>query len=173
MDVARNTTRSRITNNSFKIWLSRFYPSALSQLSWVTLITSRWLPEFLGGLYLSRFKTSRRKGKLGRLCLSQHFQWVLWVTLIKLASGLNNVQKNKKIWLTWARPYVKFRGKPCRQNWEKSSFLNSFNEYYVIKKKLNNAICSNKVGPRDCHTKVSQKDKLHMISFICGIFKKW
>ena len=55
---------------------------------------------------------------------------------------------------------------------EKSSFLNSFNEYYVIKKKLNNAICSNKVGPRDCHTKVSQKDKLHMISFICGIFKK-
>ena len=39
------------------------------------------------------------------------------------------------------------------------------------KKEWNNAICSNMDGPRDYHTKWSQKekDKYHMISLICGI----
>ena len=42
------------------------------------------------------------------------------------------------------------------------------------KKERNNAICSNMDGPRDYHTKwISQpkKDKYHMTSSICGIFK--
>ena len=40
-------------------------------------------------------------------------------------------------------------------------------------KEWNNAICSNKEGPRDHHTKGSkrEKDKYHVISFICGIYK--
>ena len=33
-------------------------------------------------------------------------------------------------------------------------------EYYsAIKKEQNNAICSNKDGPRDCHTEWSKSDK--------------
>ena len=41
------------------------------------------------------------------------------------------------------------------------------------KKERNNTICNNMDGPRDCRTNWSQsdKDKYHMISFICGIFK--
>ena len=41
------------------------------------------------------------------------------------------------------------------------------------KKELNNAICSNMDGPRDYHPKwsKSEKDKYHMISLICRIFK--
>ena len=43
--------------------------------------------------------------------------------------------------------------------------------YSVIKKEWNNAICSNRVGPGDYHTKQSKpdKDKCHVISLICGI----
>ena len=43
------------------------------------------------------------------------------------------------------------------------------------KKEWHNAICSNMDGPRDCHTEWNQteKDKDHMISFICRIKKKW
>ena len=39
------------------------------------------------------------------------------------------------------------------------------------KKELNNAICSNRNGPRDYHTKrsKSEKGRYHMISLICGI----
>ena len=42
------------------------------------------------------------------------------------------------------------------------------------KKEWNNAICSNMDGPRDYHTKWSKpaKDKYHMISLICGIWKE-
>ena len=42
------------------------------------------------------------------------------------------------------------------------------------KKEWNNVICSNMDGPRDDHTKWSQieKDKCHMMSLICGIWKK-
>ena len=36
-------------------------------------------------------------------------------------------------------------------------------------KEQNNAIYSNMDGTKDCHT---EKDKYHMITFICGIFKK-
>ena len=40
-------------------------------------------------------------------------------------------------------------------------------------KEWNNAICSNTNGPRDDHTKWSQKEKekYHMVSLICGIKK--
>ena len=40
------------------------------------------------------------------------------------------------------------------------------------KKEQNDAICSNMDGPRDYHTKWSQKekDKYHMVSLICGIW---
>ena len=39
----------------------------------------------------------------------------------------------------------------------------------------NNDICSNMNGPTDYQTKSSKsdKDKCHMISLICVIFKKW
>ena len=41
------------------------------------------------------------------------------------------------------------------------------------KKEVNNAICNNMDRPRDYQTlrEVTQKDKYHMISFICGILK--
>ena len=41
------------------------------------------------------------------------------------------------------------------------------------KKELNNVICSNMDGPTHYHAKWSQteKDKYHMVSLICGIFK--
>ena len=41
------------------------------------------------------------------------------------------------------------------------------------KKEWNNAICSDMDGPRDCHTgwSKSDKDKYHMILFLCGILK--
>ena len=44
-------------------------------------------------------------------------------------------------------------------------------EYYSAVKKWNNAIFGNMDGPRDYHTKWSQKekDKYHMISFTHGI----
>ena len=45
-------------------------------------------------------------------------------------------------------------------------------EYYSpIKRNENNAICSHMDGPPDYHTKssISEKDKYHMISLICGI----
>ena len=40
------------------------------------------------------------------------------------------------------------------------------------KREWNNAICSNMDGPRDYHTKrsKSEKDKYHIISFMCRIF---
>ena len=46
------------------------------------------------------------------------------------------------------------------------------------KEEWNNAICSNKDGPRDYHTEVSEvsevkKDKYHMTSFIEWNLKKW
>ena len=41
------------------------------------------------------------------------------------------------------------------------------------KKEWNNAICSNMDGPRDYHTKMTEKDKYQMISLICGNLKKW
>ena len=43
------------------------------------------------------------------------------------------------------------------------------------KNQWNNAICSNMDGSRDYHTKwiMSEKDKYHMVSFTCGIKKKW
>ena len=43
------------------------------------------------------------------------------------------------------------------------------------KKEWNNAIRSNRDGPGDYYTKLSQsgKDKYHIISLICEIFKKW
>ena len=42
------------------------------------------------------------------------------------------------------------------------------------KKEQNNDICSNMDGPRDCLvlSEASQKDKCHIISFICEIKKK-
>ena len=43
------------------------------------------------------------------------------------------------------------------------------------KKEQKKAFCSNMDGPRHCHTKCNSKnenDKYHMISLICGIFKK-
>ena len=44
------------------------------------------------------------------------------------------------------------------------------------KKEWNNAICSNMDGPRDYHIKwgksEKEKDKCHMISYICGTLKK-
>ena len=47
-------------------------------------------------------------------------------------------------------------------------------DYYVaVKKEWNNFICSNMDGPRDCRTgwgkSDKDKDKYHMILFICGI----
>ena len=41
-------------------------------------------------------------------------------------------------------------------------------------KEWNNAICSNMDEPRDNHTEWSKpdKDKYHLISLICGIYKK-
>ena len=52
-------------------------------------------------------------------------------------------------------------------------------EYYSAIKEGNNAICSNVDGPGNDHTKwsKSEKDKYHMILFICGTYKiiwyKW
>ena len=49
-------------------------------------------------------------------------------------------------------------------------------EYYVaIKKEWNNTTCTNMDGPRNYDTKwgKSDKDKYHMMSLICGIWKKW
>ena len=44
---------------------------------------------------------------------------------------------------------------------------------FSYKKELNNAICSNMGGPRNCHTKGNKSDRerqmLYMISLICGI----
>ena len=44
------------------------------------------------------------------------------------------------------------------------------------KKEWNNATCSNMDGPRDDHTRWSKSDRErqidHMISLICGIYKK-
>ena len=46
---------------------------------------------------------------------------------------------------------------------------------FRYKTEWNNVICSNMDGPRDYHTKwsKSEKDKYHMLSLTCGIFKKW
>ena len=41
--------------------------------------------------------------------------------------------------------------------------------YSAIKKEGNNAICCNKHGPRDYHTK-SEKDMHHMIPLTSGIY---
>ena len=42
------------------------------------------------------------------------------------------------------------------------------------KKEWKNAICSNTDGPRDYHNQwsMTEKDKYHMISLICGIWRK-
>ena len=48
----------------------------------------------------------------------------------------------------------------------------SFNSKILKKRKeRNNATCSNTDEPRDYHTKwnKSEKDKYHMIAFVCGI----
>ena len=50
--------------------------------------------------------------------------------------------------------------------------LTCYNEILLTyKKEWNNSICSNMDGPRDHHTKYD-KDKYHMISLTCEIFKK-
>ena len=46
-------------------------------------------------------------------------------------------------------------------------------EYYSDIKRMNNAICSNKDGPRDYHTKwsKSEKDKHHDITYMWNLIK--
>ena len=51
-------------------------------------------------------------------------------------------------------------------------------EYYsAIKKEQNNAICSNMVGPRDCHTEWSKSDTerqiLYDITYMWNLKKIW
>ena len=44
-------------------------------------------------------------------------------------------------------------------------------EYYSATKRRNNAICSNRKGSRNSHTKWNQKEKgkYHLIPLLCGI----
>ena len=49
-------------------------------------------------------------------------------------------------------------------------YIYTMKYYSDIEKEWNNAICSNKHGPRDYHTK-SEKDTHHMIPLTSGIYK--
>ena len=70
---------------------------------------------------------------------------------------------------TWTQPKY-----PLKNEWIKklSIYTHIYNGIlHSHQKGWNNGICSNMYGPRDDHTKWSQteKDKYHMIPFICGI----
>ena len=56
---------------------------------------------------------------------------------------------------------------------DKEGVVHTYNGILLGHKKWNNAICSNMDRPRDYHTEWShkEKDKYHMTSFICGIYK--
>ena len=62
---------------------------------------------------------------------------------------------------------------PLTDEWIKMWYIHVV-QYYSAKKEWNNAICSNMNGPRDFHTKWSKpgKDRCHMKTLICGIYKK-
>ena len=66
---------------------------------------------------------------------------------------------------------------PLTDKWIKKMWYIYTMDYSAIKKERNNAICSYMDGPREYHTKWSQKEnnKYHMISLICGTIKwhKW
>ena len=61
---------------------------------------------------------------------------------------------------------------PLTNDWIKKMYSIYMVKYYsAIKKEWGNVICTNMDGPRDYYTKYSKpdKDKYHMILFICEI----
>ena len=62
---------------------------------------------------------------------------------------------------TWKQPKC-----PSTEEWIKKVWYIYTMEYYsAIKKEWNNAICSNMVGPRDCHTERSKSDTERQILY--------
>ena len=63
---------------------------------------------------------------------------------------------------------------PLTDEWIKMWYIYTMAYYSAIKKEWNDAIFSNMSGPRDYDNKWSEieKDKYHMISLICGTWKK-